>query len=168
MLLHFGQQGFTASSTVNVSLGLGEDGSSVPVMSTAAEHFLGGETKGSLQRRILSKILAASNLIAIRGRRGAATFAVTNGQVASAIQDVAGFQQYPLSNTVNQTAGSLYPIGSISGMNIYVDPNMEWDDTRICIGRKGDGNSTGVVFMPYLMAESVQAITEGLKSVIYI
>ena len=150
--------------SVNIALGLGEDGLAVPVMATAAEAFLGGETRGTLQRRILSKILAASNLIAIRGRRGAATFVVTNGQVASAIQDIAGFVAYPLSNTINQTAGSLYPIGAISGMNVYVDPNMDWDDTRVCVGRKGDGNSTGLVFMPYLMAESVQTVTEGLMS----
>lgn len=120
-----------------------------------------GDNGGTLQRKILSRILAASNLIAIRGRRGAANFAVTNGQVATALQDIAGFVPYPMSNTVNQAAGSLYPIGSISGVNIYVDPNMAWTDNRIAIGRKGDGNSPGLVFMPYLMAESVSTIAEG-------
>jgi hypothetical protein len=66
-----------------------------------------------------------------------------------------------LSNTVSQAAGSLYPIGSVAGVNIYVDPNMSWQDTRMVIGRKGDANSPGLVFMPYLMAESVQTIAEG-------
>jgi len=66
-----------------------------------------------------------------------------------------------MSNTINQSAGSLYPVGSIAGVNVYVDPNMTWADTRIGIGRKGDGNSTGLCFMPYLMAESVQTIAEG-------
>jgi len=120
-----------------------------------------GDNGGTLQRRILSRILASSNLIAIRGRRGAANFAVTNGQIATALQDIAGFVPYPLSNTVNQSAGSLYPIGSVAGVNIYVDPNMGWTDNRIAIGRKGDGNSPGLVFMPYLMAESVSTIAEG-------
>lgn len=120
-----------------------------------------GDNGGTLQRKILSRILASSNLIAIRGRRGAANFAVCNGQVATALQDIAGFVPYPLSNTVNQAAGSLYPIGSVAGVNIYVDPNMGWTDTRIAIGRKGDGNSPGLVFMPYLMAESVSTIAEG-------
>jgi hypothetical protein len=32
---------------------------------------------------------------------------------------------------------------------------------NISVGRKGDGNGPGLVFMPYLMAESVQAIAEG-------
>jgi hypothetical protein len=120
-----------------------------------------GDNTGTLQRKIMSKILAAANLVAIRGRRGAANFAVTNGQLASALQDIAGFVPYPLSNTVSQAAGSLYPIGSVAGVNIYVDPNMSWQDTRMVIGRKGDANSPGLVFMPYLMAESVQTIAEG-------
>jgi hypothetical protein len=113
------------------------------------------------QRKIMSKILAVANLIAIRGRRGPATFVVTNGQVCSALQDVAGFVPAPMANTINQMSGSLYPIGTLAGLAIYNDPNMAWNDTRLCIGRKGDGNSPGLVFMPYLMAESVQTIAEG-------
>jgi GH24 family phage-related lysozyme (muramidase) len=149
------------TTAANIDLGLGEDGNPVALMNTAATTTFGGDTTGSVQRKILSKILGAANLIAIRGRRGAANFAVTNGQVATALQDIAGFTPYPLSNTINQSAGSLYPVCSVAGVNIYVDPNMDWNDTRIAIGRKGDGNSTGVVFMPYLMADSVSTIAEG-------
>ena len=57
--------------------------------------------------------------------------------------------------------GALYPVGTLAGIAIYVDPNMEWSDTRILVGRKGDGNSPGLVFMPYLMADSVETIAEG-------
>ena len=121
----------------------------------------GGNVQGTLQRRIYTKILAASNLIATRGRRGPATFAVTGGEMATALQSVAGFVAYPLSNTVNQAGGSLYPIGAIAGVTIYVDPNRAFNDYTICVGRKGDGNSPGLVFMPYLMAESVETIAEG-------
>ena len=121
----------------------------------------GGSTIGDLQRRIYTKILAASNLIATRGRRGPATFAVTGGEMATALQSVAGFIAYPLSNTVNQAGGSLYPIGAIAGVTIYVDPNRAFNDYTIAVGRKGDGNSPGLVFMPYLMAESVETIAEG-------
>ena len=121
----------------------------------------GGNTQGTLQRRMYTKILAASNLIATRGRRGPATFAVTGGEMATALQSVAGFVAYPLSNTVNQAGGSLYPIGAIAGVTIYVDPNRAFNDYTICVGRKGDGNSPGLVFMPYLMAESVETIADG-------
>ena len=120
-----------------------------------------GETKGDSHRRILTNILAAANLIAQKGRRGAGNFAVVGGLVASAIQGVAGFVAYPMANTVNQVAGAIYPLGSIAGINVYTDPSIAFGSLEILVGRKGDGNGPGLVFMPYLMAESVQAIVEG-------
>lgn len=154
---------FTTGASGSVTIQLGTDNTgvarSVTVQSVVVNS--GGETQGTLQRRLLTKILAASNLIATRGRRGPATFAVTGGKMASALQDIAGFVPYPLSNTVNQAGGSLYPIGAIAGVTVYVDPNRDFNDVKIAVGRKGDGNSPGLVFMPYLMAESVETIAEG-------
>jgi hypothetical protein len=150
------------AATTSVNLGPGNT-SNTDVTVTVADTLVGtgGETQGSLQRRILTKILAATNLISTRGRRGPATFAVCSGQIGTALQDIAGFVPYPLANTVNQSGGSLYPIGAIAGVTVYVDPNMSWTDLRVAVGRKGDGNSPGLVFMPYLMAESVETIAEG-------
>jgi len=119
------------------------------------------ENQGTFQRRIQSKILAAANMVAQRGRRGPANFAVTNLQIATALQDSAQFTFYPLANTVNQNNGALYPIGTLAGITIYVDPNMEYNDTRVCVGRKGADEEPGLKFMPYLMAESIQTIAEG-------
>ena len=123
----------------------------------------GAETLGTIQRRIMSKILAASNLIAQRGRRGAGTFAVCSAAIATALQDCAGFVAYPLSNTINQNAGSLYPVGAISGVSIYVDPNMPWSATKVVVGRKGKDNEPGLVFMPYLMADKLSYPSEGME-----
>jgi len=123
----------------------------------------GAETLGTIQRRIMSKILAASNLIAQRGRRGAGTFAVCSAAIATALQDCAGFTAYPLSNTINQNAGSLYPVGAISGVSIYVDPNLPWSATKIVVGRKGKDNEPGLVFMPYLMADKLSYPAEGME-----
>ena len=122
----------------------------------------GGETKADRHRAILTNILAAANLIAQRGRRGAGNFAVVGGAVASAIQSVAGFVAYPMANTANQVAGAIYPLGSIAGINVYTDPTRAFNSDAVIVGRKGDGNGPGLVFMPYLMAESVQAIVEVL------
>ena len=138
----------------------GAAGTYNPVVATS-ETNSAAENLHTRQRKVMSKILATANLIAIRGRRGPATFAVTNGQVGSALQDVAGFVPAPMANTLNQQTGSLYPIGTLAGLAVYVDPYMSWNDTRVTVGRKGDGNSPGLVFMPYLMAESVQTIAEG-------
>jgi hypothetical protein len=122
------------------------------------------ENQGTIQRRIQSKVLAAGNVIAQRGRRGPGNFVVTNLQVATALQDSAQFTFYPMANTVNQNNGALYPLGTLAGMTIYVDPNMEYSDTRILVGRKGADEEPGLKFMPYLMAESIQTIAEGTMS----
>lgn len=130
----------------------------------------GGETRGEAHRRILTNILAAANFIANKGRRGAGNFAVVDAKVASALQGVAGFVPNPMANTFNQVAGAIYPVGSVAGINVYTDPRLPFDGGylgdsagvhRVLVGRKGDGNSAGIVFMPYLMAESVQTIAEG-------
>jgi hypothetical protein len=125
---------------------------------------LGGETIASNHRRILTSILAAANFIANRGRRGAGNFCVVGPKVATALQSVAGFVANPMANTLSQAAGAIYPVGSVAGVNIYTDPRQEWDNANgyeVVVGRKGDGNGPGLVFMPYLMAESVQTIAEG-------
>jgi hypothetical protein len=119
------------------------------------------ENQGTFQRRIQSKVLAAANVVAQRGRRGPGNFVVTNLQIATALQDSAQFTFYPLANTVNQNNGALYPLGTLAGMTIYVDPNMKYEDTRILVGRKGADEEPGLKFMPYLMAESIQTIAEG-------
>ena len=67
----------------------------------------------------------------------------------------------PIANTFSQSNGSLYPLGTIGGMTLYVDPNMLYTDTRVLVGRKGAADEPGSIFCPYLMAESVKLITEG-------
>jgi hypothetical protein len=134
---------------------------SLDVTLQAAASMGGGQTEGSEHRKVLTGILAAANLIANRGRRGAGNFAVVGPQVATLIQAVAGFVPNPFANTANQAAGSIYPVGSVAGVQVYTNPKWAWDYNTILVGRKGDGNGAGLVFMPYLMADSVQTIAEG-------
>lgn len=114
------------------------------------------------QRRIASRVLAASNLIQVTNRRGPATWVVTNTQIVTALQDCAQYVVAPMQNTFTQSVtANLYKSGTIAGLQVYVDPYMDWDDTRICVGRKGSGNEPGVVFMPYILADQLQIISEG-------
>ena len=122
------------------------------------------ENLHTIQRRIMSKLILAGNVIAQRGRRGQGNFIVTNIQIATALQDSAQFTFAPMNNTINQNNGSLYPAGTIAGMTVYVDPNMSFTDTRILVGRKGGDEEPGLKFLPYLMAESIQTIAEGTMS----
>jgi hypothetical protein len=126
------------------------------VQNTAAENVT------THQRRIMSRVLAAANLIANVSRYGRGNWVVTNTQVLSALQDCAGYVVAPMQNTLVQDGSrSLYFAGSLAGLNIYVDPYMTWEDTRICVGRKGDGNTPGVIFMPWILADTVQIVAEG-------
>ena len=122
------------------------------------------ENLSTLQRRLYSRILAAANVVANQGRRGPANFLVTNAAIASALQDISQFTFAPFTNTLTQNNGTLYPVGSLAGMTVYVDQNMNYNDTRVCVGRKGGDDEPGLKFMPYMMAESIQTISEGTMS----
>jgi len=122
------------------------------------------ENLSTIQRRLYSRVLAAANVVANRGRRGPANFIVTNSQIASALQDISQFTFAPFTNTLTQNNGTLYPVGSLAGMTVYVDQNMSFGDTRILVGRKGADDEPGMKFMPYMMAESIQTISEGTMS----
>lgn len=125
------------------------------LMNTSAENV------STVQRRISSRVLAAANLIYQTSRRGRGTFIVTNAAIASALQDVSGYVVAPMANTLSQTSDSLYHAGTLGGLQVYVDPYMNWDDTRICVGRKGGPKEPGLVFMPYILADQVSIVAEG-------
>lgn len=123
---------------------------------TSAENFM------THQRRIMSRILAASNLIANVSRHGRASWVVVNTQLATALQDNAQFMIAAMSNTLSQDSNnSVYHLGSIAGLQVYVEPNMAWDDTRVLVGRKATGKTPGVVFMPYILSDTIRIVAEG-------
>jgi hypothetical protein len=143
---------------------VGKDDTAIPMTGTAGPAGTNYENLSTLQRRLFSRILAAANVVANRGRRGPANFIVTNANLASSMQDISQFTFAPFSNTLTQNNGTLYPVGSLAGMTVYVDQNMKYNDTRILVGRKGGDDEPGLKFMPYMMAESIQTISEGTMS----
>ena len=118
------------------------------------------ENSDTVFKKIGVNTLYAGNVIMNRGRRGPGNFIVTNYKIATILQSNAQYAFSPLANTFNQNNGSLYPMGTIAGMTLYVDPLMAAYDTRVLVGRKGDKQEPGVVFCPYIMAESVRLIAE--------
>jgi hypothetical protein len=118
------------------------------------------ENSDTVFKKLGVNLLAAGNLVMNRGRRGPANFCVMNWKLATMLQSNSQYAFSPLANTLNQNNGSLYPAGTIAGMTVYVDPLMATYDTRILVGRKGDKNEPGLVFCPYIMAESVRLVAE--------
>ncbi len=121
----------------------------------------GGETTHSIQRKLIAKLNNASNFIATEGRVGPAQYLVTNGNLASVIQDVAGYTINPVKGANLNANGQLYPMGNIGNITIYVDPYQRWDDNRIFLGRKNSVDQPGLIFVPYLMAQSISLISEA-------
>jgi hypothetical protein len=120
----------------------------------------GGETTHAVQRKLITKIAHASNYIATEGRVGPAQYLITNGGLAAALSDIAGYTINPLKSKMN-TQGQLYPVGSIGDISIYVDPYMKYNDNRIVLGRKNNPDQPGIIFVPYLMAQSISVISEA-------
>lgn len=120
----------------------------------------GGETTHAVQRKLITKIAHASNFIATEGRVGPAQYLITNGGLAAALQDVAGYTINPVKSKLNGQ-GQLYPVGSIGDISIYVDPYMKYNDNRIVLGRKNNPDQPGIIFVPYLMAQSISVISEA-------
>jgi hypothetical protein len=126
----------------------------------SGSYALGGETTHAVQRKLITKIAHASNFIATEGRVGPAQYAVTNGGLAATLQDIAGYTINPLKSKMN-AAGQLYPVGSIGDIQIYVDPYMKYNDNRVVLGRKNNPDQPGIIFVPYLMAQSISVISEA-------
>jgi hypothetical protein len=127
---------------------------------TYASSKVGGETTHAVQRKLITKIAHASNYIATEGRVGPAQYLITNGGLAAALQDIAGYTINPVKSKLNGQ-GQLYPVGSIGDIAIYVDPYMRYNDNRIVLGRKNNPDQPGIVFVPYLMAQSISVISEA-------
>jgi hypothetical protein len=126
----------------------------------AGSSIVGGETTHAVQRKLITKMVHASNFIATEGRVGPAQFAVTNGGLAAALMDIAGYTINPTKSKTNGS-GQLYPVGQIGDIQIYVDPYMKYNDNRIVLGRKNNPVQPGIIFVPYLMAQSISIISEA-------
>lgn len=121
---------------------------------------VGGETTHAVQRKLITKIVHASNFIATEGRVGPAQYLITNGGLAAALSDISGYTINPVKSKLNGS-GQLYPVGQIGDISIYVDPYMKYNDNRIALGRKNNPDQPGIIFVPYLMAQSISVISEA-------
>ena len=157
------EMGALNASSAPLSSGLAGTGTTIFDLNTAYaanSAYVGGETTHAVQRKLITKIAHASNYIATEGRVGPAQYLITNGGLAAALQDIAGYTINPVKSKLNGQ-GQLYPVGSIGDISIYVDPYMRYNDNRIVLGRKNNPDQPGIIFVPYLMAQSISVISEA-------
>jgi hypothetical protein len=156
------EMGALNASSAPLSSGAAGTGTTIFDLNTAyaGTAYVNGETTHAVQRKLITKIAHASNYIATEGRVGPAQYLITNGGLAAALQDIAGYTINPVKSKLNGQ-GQLYPVGSIGDISIYVDPYMRYNDNRIVLGRKNNPDQPGIIFVPYLMAQSISVISEA-------
>jgi len=109
------------------------------------------EKEDILRRKIISKIFHCSNIIAVNSRRGPANKVIVSTSMGTIIQDMAGFTFNKLEGSVGLfTPLSVYPIGILGGMQVYVDPYMRFDDTSVLVYRCEDYKNTNTNINPGL------------------
>jgi len=120
------------------------------------------ENQLSRVQKIRQAIMQAAGAVQHRGKLGAPNFLVCNSRIRTILAQQTNW--FLAKTDISVESGSLYEAGEFEGMKVYVDPLMQWSDTRVLIGRKGKDTDPGLKFLPYLMAEEVRFISEGTSS----
>lgn len=136
------------------------DGKIFDMSVTAVAGALGGEHNVSIARKLWSKVQQASSYVATDGRIGGIDYVVTSGTVASVFRSIAGYTINPFDAKLGNNPGQLQPAGTIDGIKIYIDPYMAPQDLTIYMGRIGTKEDPGLKFLAYMLAESVEIISE--------
>jgi hypothetical protein len=120
-----------------------------------------GRWFGERNRHFYQKILAESNRVAIRNRRGAANFIIATPNVCAMLEHLPNFQFMPVNGNVNTQPTGIAKVGSIAGrFQIYRDTRTEAQyqyGTRsggvdyALLGYKGpEFFDTGLIYCPYI------------------
>lgn len=129
---------------------------SVPAVAAA----LGGEHNASIANRVIRQLMKGSYHIANDGRIGGAEFIVTSAAGASVFSTIANYSINPLAVKM-AGPGNLQPAGTVEGMKVYVDPFMNPSDVTFYLGRIAKQDEPGIVFLAYILAQSVEIVSEA-------
>lgn len=135
------------------------DGKIYDMSVSATASALGGEHNSSIARKLWSKVIQASYFVATDGRIGGIDYVVTSGTVAGILKTVERYAINPLDAKM-AGQGQLQPAGVVDGIKIYVDPYMSPADLTIYMGRVGSKEDPGIKFLAYMLAESVEVVSE--------
>ena len=84
-----------------------------------------GETTYSIQRLLFNRVSSISN------KTGAKKI-ITNGNLASVLQDIVGYTLNPVKGITKIEDPTIpYPMGNIGEITLFVDAMQRWDDNRI-------------------------------------
>ena len=106
---------------------------------------------------LLTAIITESNKIGLNGKLGYGNFAICSVKTGCALQI---HSEYTIleKQKLASCAGMPYPIGTIAGITIYVDPYMLYGDTNIYIGCKTQLKYPGIKLFIY--ANEIESILQ--------
>jgi len=79
-----------------------------------------GKNTAELAKSIVNKILVYSNMLAVKSRRGPATYCLVNGQLGTILQDSVMMNLNKSGQIELNTIPKPYLVGDIAGINIYI------------------------------------------------
>ena len=135
------------------------DGTIYDMSVSAIASSLGGENTQSIARKLWGKITQASYFVSTDGRIGGIDYIVTSGTVAGVLKQVERYTHNPMDSKLAAN-GQIQPAGSIDGIKLYVDPYMSPADLTVFMGRVGTKEDPGLKVLAYMLAESVEVVSE--------
>lgn len=117
-------------------------------------------------RKIVSKILLAGNMIATKDRRGPATFIIVSPGMASLLADSSSYVFRTDAGFITPSSGNQYEKnGTIAGLIVIIDHNMEFNDFTVYVGRKTNEGDPGI-YLPIMDdSTSFDEIIEPMKKI---
>lgn len=109
-------------------------------------------------RKLVAKILGYANQIAVDGRVGPATAVIVGTRLATILQDSAAFVY---ANIPKPGENIIYKIGSIRGLNIFVNASLTWMDNSVTVMRKGSPEQYGIHVPYHKHGAAVSVISEA-------
>jgi hypothetical protein len=97
---------------------------------------------------LMRRIFTECNRIAVNSRYGPGNYIIVSAKTGCILQELNNYiYSKESSENIFNSCTSIYPIGTISNVTVYVDPYMKFDDTSIYIGRKIKESEPGITFV---------------------
>ena len=102
----------------------------------------------SFTRKLHATILTICNKVAVSCRRGPANFLVGNTQIISYIMDINGFTPIIKKDKIIEE-GTISLVGQLGDIKVFVNPNANWNDNVLIMGRMTKDHDPGVYFVEH-------------------
>ena len=110
----------------------------------------GGSVTHSLQKEFANKVTEKAEELH-------STKITTNGNLASVLQDIAGYTLSPVSLQMPKNGSTIYPMGTINDIQIFVDAAQRWDDNQIHF-------EIGVAYYRKLKIQNIEGKSENIQN----